>query len=167
MAHWFHRNPLKATAKQDFALRMVAHDVEAIKIVSDLKQARARVLELLPDPHHTAEQVDTALKLYMGVLKGFLEVPAGGGGKKAPSATAPAPDGEEDSAEMEMEDPDASLGPQRASKLRHGLRFRWTDSMLGTTPQNMHDAAFEIASLLMNVAFWHMKHGAMVAAKDE
>ncbi len=118
---------------------------------SDLKQSRARVLELLPDPHHSAEQLDTAVRLYMGVLKGFLEVPAGGGGAKG---------GEE-------EDPDVSLGPQRASKLRHGLRFRWSDSMLGNTPQNMHDAAFEVASMLMNVAFWHMKHGAMVAAKDE
>ncbi len=32
MAHWFHRSPLKATAKQSFHVRMVAHDVEAIKI---------------------------------------------------------------------------------------------------------------------------------------
>ncbi len=146
MAHWFHRNPLKATAKQDFQLKMVAHNVEAIKIVSDLKQARARLLELLPDPHHTADQVDTAAKLYFSVLKGFLEVPVGSGND---------------------EDPDAAVGPQRASKLRHGIRFRWTDSMLGAAPQNMHDAAFEVASMVVNVAFWHMKHAAMVAAKDE
>ncbi len=128
-------------------------------VVSDLKQARARVLELLPDPHHSAEQVDTAVKLYMCVIKGFLEVPAGGGKNKRGG-------GEQEGVDEE-EDPDASLGPQRASKLRHGLLFRWSDSMLGNTPQNMHDAAFEVASLLMNVAFWHMKHGAMVAAKDE
>ena len=32
MAHWFHRNPLKATAKQEFDVKMVATDVEAIKI---------------------------------------------------------------------------------------------------------------------------------------
>ena len=32
MAHWFHRNPLKATAPQDFNLKMVSHDVEAIKV---------------------------------------------------------------------------------------------------------------------------------------
>ena len=53
MSHWFHRNPLKATAQQNFELKMFAHDSEALKIVSDLKQSRGRLLELLPDPHHT------------------------------------------------------------------------------------------------------------------
>ena len=32
MAHWFHRNPLKATAIQNFEIKMVAQDVEALKI---------------------------------------------------------------------------------------------------------------------------------------
>ena len=62
MSHWFHRNPLKATAPQDFNIKMVAHDVEAIKICSDLKQSRMRILQLLPDPHHNAEQMETAIK---------------------------------------------------------------------------------------------------------
>ena len=165
MAHWFHRNPLKATAKQEFDVKMVATDVEAIKIcrsgrkrkmiplyaftslfisnnsiipfVSDLKQSRARVLELLPDPHHSPDQVDTAAKLYLALIKGFLEVPVDEGGSS------------------------------RASKLRHALRFRWTNSLLGTTPEAAHDAAYETASVVMNVAFWHMKHAAMIAAKDE
>lgn len=55
----------------------------------------------------------------------------------------------------------------QASKLRHSLRFRWSHSMLGNTPEAMHDAVFEMANLLMNVAFWHMKHASMIAAKDE
>ena len=34
MSHWFHRNPLKATAAQTFEnIKMVAQDVEAIKII--------------------------------------------------------------------------------------------------------------------------------------
>ena len=34
MSHWFHRNPLKATAPQTFEnIKMVAQDVEAIKII--------------------------------------------------------------------------------------------------------------------------------------
>lgn len=137
MAHWFHRNPLKATAPQDFAVRMVAHDVEAIKICSDLKQARARILELLPDPHHRSDQMETAVKLYFSVLRGLLE------------------------ARTSAED------VVQASKLRHALRFRWTHSLLGPTPEAQHDAAFEVANLAMNVAFWHMKHAAMIAAKEE
>ena len=75
MSHWFHRNPLKATAPQMFEVKMFAHDSEALKIISDLRQSRARLLELLPDPHHTIEQMETALKLYMALLRGFLLQP--------------------------------------------------------------------------------------------
>ena len=64
MAHWFHRNPLKATSVQQFQINMVAQDVDALKICSDLKNARARILELLPDPHHTNEQVETAVSAF-------------------------------------------------------------------------------------------------------
>ena len=97
MTHWFHRNPLKATGSQTFDIKMVAQDVEALKICSDLKQSRLRLLELLPDPHHELEKVETALKLYLGLIRGLLEAGEG---------TA-------------------------ASKLRHTLTYRWTDSLLG------------------------------------
>ena len=33
-----------------------------MQILSDLKQARARVLQLLPDPHHSTEQLETAFR---------------------------------------------------------------------------------------------------------
>jgi len=75
MSHWFHRNPLKATGLQNFEIKMFAHDSDALKIVSDLKQSRARVLELLPDPHHTIDQVETALKLYLALARGLLLQP--------------------------------------------------------------------------------------------
>ena len=75
MSHWFHRNPLKATGFQNFELKMFAHDSEALKIISDMKQSRARLIELLPDPHHTIDQMETALKLYMALLRGFLLQP--------------------------------------------------------------------------------------------
>ncbi len=55
-----------------------------------------------------------------------------------------------------------------ASKMRHAVRFRWTHSMLGADrPEARQDAAFEMANVLVNVALWHMKHAAMIAAKDE
>ena len=75
MSHWFHRNPLKATGTQMFEVKMFAHDSEALKIISDLKQSRARMLDLLPDPHHTIDQIETALKLYAALLRGFLLQP--------------------------------------------------------------------------------------------
>ena len=57
MSYWFHRNSLKATALQSFDIKMFAHDPEALKICGDLKMSRARLLELLPDPNHTIDQV--------------------------------------------------------------------------------------------------------------
>lgn len=133
MSHWFHRNPLKATGQQNFELKMFAHDSEALKIMSDLKQSRTRMLELLPDPHHTIDQVETALKLYMALLRGLILQPG--------ETTA-------------------------ASKLSSALTYRWSESLLGTTSSRA-DAVFEVGSMLMNTAFWFMKHAAMLAAKQD
>jgi len=133
MSHWFHRNPLKATGLQNFELKMFAHDSEALKIMSDLKQSRTRMLELLPDPHHTIDQVETALKLYMALLRGLILQPG--------ETTA-------------------------ASKLSSALTFRWSESLLGSTTSQA-DAVFEVGSMLMNTAFWFMKHAAMLAAKQD
>ena len=49
---------------------------------SDLKQARARILELLPDPHHDIPKVESSLKLYLAVLRGFLEPPSNQSNKR-------------------------------------------------------------------------------------
>lgn len=77
MAHWFHRNPLKATAEVKFDLKMVASDSQALKLCSDLKQARARLLELLPNANHEIDVVEPALTLYLSLLRGLIEVPEG------------------------------------------------------------------------------------------
>jgi len=133
MSHWFHRNPLKATGQQNFELKMFAHESDALKIMSDLKQSRMRMLELLPDPHHTIDQVETALKLYMALLRGLILQPG--------ETTA-------------------------ASKLSSALTFRWSESLLGSTTSQA-DAVYEVGSMLMNTAFWFMKHAAMLAAKPD
>ncbi|XP_045617960.1 BRO1 domain-containing protein BROX [Procambarus clarkii] len=75
MAHWFHRNPLKATAEVKFDLKMVASDSQAIKICSDLRQARSRLLQLLPNANHEIDVVEPALTLYLALLRGLIEVP--------------------------------------------------------------------------------------------
>ena len=139
-------------------------------------------MELLPDPHHDIPKVETALKLYLSLLRGFLEPP------------------------NKRDDDNNPSGGTRPSKLRHAVRFRWSQSMLGTaSPEGQDDAAFEVrvntmlyhrshynktvfvhqfcmiiiylnmnstfcmqgANLLMDVAFWHMKHAAMIAAKAD
>ena len=136
MSYWFHRNPLKATAFQNFTIKMFAHDPEALKIMGDLKQSRERLLELLPDPHHSPEQIDTALKLYLALMRGLLFQPSDDGDPKA------------------------------ANKLNTVLTFRWSDSIIdGVTVRS--DAIFEVGSIVMNTAFWFMKHAVLVAVKPE
>ena len=104
-----------------------------------MKQSRLRILELIPDPHHDVQQMETAMKLYFSLLRGFLEFTT-------------------------------SEGSASASKLRHSLRFRWSQSLFAnssTPAEAQNDAVFEAANLMMNLAFWHMKHAAMVAAKPD
>ena len=55
----------------------------------------------------------------------------------------------------------------KASKLRHALRFRWTQSSLGQATEAQIDSVFEAGNVLMNVAFWFMKHAAMISAKED
>ena len=72
-----------------------------------------RILELLPDPHHDVPKMETAMKLYYSLIRGFLE-----------AAT--------------------SEGGVQASKLRHSLRFRWTQSLLGPQPEVSVSKAMEL-----------------------
>ena len=44
--------------------------------------------------------------------------------------------------------------------------IRWNDSVIdGVTIRE--DAVFEVASIVMNTAFWYMKHAVLVAVKPE
>lgn len=52
------------------------------------------------------------------------------------------------------------------SKLRNSTRFRWTQSMLGQSPLVQSDAIFELVSICQDVGIWHMKHAAVIAAKE-
>ncbi|CAB3384804.1 Hypothetical predicted protein [Cloeon dipterum] len=73
MAHWFHRNLFKATVPENFDLKMVALDTEALKICGDLKQCRKRLLELIPDANHSCETIDTVFNSYLSIVQGFLK----------------------------------------------------------------------------------------------
>uniref|UniRef100_A0A2P2I9C9 BRO1 domain-containing protein BROX-like n=1 Tax=Hirondellea gigas TaxID=1518452 RepID=A0A2P2I9C9_9CRUS len=134
MSHWFHRNPLKATGDVKFEMKMVASDSQALKICSDLKQARKRLLEMLPDANHEISVVEPALMLYLAVLRGLIHPP------------------EEEGTSW--------------SKLRHAVRFKWTNSMLGNTPETHYDAVFELVCVLQNAGFWYFKHATKVAAQE-
>ncbi|CAG0914263.1 unnamed protein product [Notodromas monacha] len=134
MAHWFHRNPLKATSVSNFELKLVTADTQAIHLCSELRSARSALLNLLPDPNESCSAIEGALRKYLELFVGFIEMP----------------------------DQDYGLG----DKLRWSLRFRWTNSMLGSAPEARNDAMFEAASIILNVAMWYMKCAARIAAKE-
>lgn len=53
------------------------------------------------------------------------------------------------------------------SKLRHALRFRWTNTLLGNTPTEQYDVVYERVSMLFNAALWYMKHSVKFAGSEE
>lgn len=81
MAHWFHRNVLKATTQVNFEIGMVTADPDAVKLCSDLKACRRRLLELLPDPNYTPDAIDSVFSMYLSLLHGLLMIP----GENTPS----------------------------------------------------------------------------------
>uniref|UniRef100_A0A673BM73 BRO1 domain-containing protein BROX n=1 Tax=Sphaeramia orbicularis TaxID=375764 RepID=A0A673BM73_9TELE len=72
MAHWFHRNPLKATAPVSFNFYGVAGSPAANKICNDLRTTRARLLEMFTDVTCTPEIMKNATNAYFSVLQGFI-----------------------------------------------------------------------------------------------
>lgn len=53
------------------------------------------------------------------------------------------------------------------SKLRHLIRFKWTHTLLGTTPVVFQDVLYELISISQEYAIWLTKHSAMISAKDQ
>uniref|UniRef100_A0A672HQ54 BRO1 domain-containing protein BROX n=1 Tax=Salarias fasciatus TaxID=181472 RepID=A0A672HQ54_SALFA len=72
MAHWFHRNPLKATAPVSFNYYGVAGSPAANKICNDLRMTRARLLEMFTDVTCTPEIMKNATDAYFSLLQGFI-----------------------------------------------------------------------------------------------
>lgn len=72
MTHWFHRNPLKATAPVSFNYYGVVTGPAASKICSDLRSSRARLLELFTDLSCNPEMMKNAADSYFSLLQGFI-----------------------------------------------------------------------------------------------
>ncbi|XP_030628470.1 BRO1 domain-containing protein BROX [Chanos chanos] len=72
MTHWFHRNPLKATAPVSFNLYGVAASPAANKICNDLRTTRARLLDMFTDLTCNPEIMKKASDDYFSLLQGFI-----------------------------------------------------------------------------------------------
>ncbi|PKK24753.1 BRO1 domain-containing protein BROX isoform X2 [Columba livia] len=75
MTHWFHRNPLKATAPVSFNFYGVATTPAATKVCNDLRLSRTRLLELFTDSSCNPEMMKNATDLYFSLLQGFILSP--------------------------------------------------------------------------------------------
>ncbi|XP_062502236.1 BRO1 domain-containing protein BROX-like [Corticium candelabrum] len=136
MAHWFHRNPLKATSSVNFDVyRSGTTNSDASKLLADLKGKRRKLLELIRTPESELADVTTFTTEYLSTLRGIIQ------GSVEESG--------------------------REEGVRHLVVFRWTNTVQGKKVSELMDAQFELVSVLVNVALWHMKHAAHLAANPE
>ncbi|XP_076276702.1 BRO1 domain-containing protein BROX [Lasioglossum baleicum] len=143
MAHWFHRNMLKATTNQKFEFKIANATDATRKLCSDLRLSRIRLLDLIKNPNNSSDSIEPAFHSYLSLLYGFMwEI----------SLSA---------------DQDQHSGCPNPSKLRNVLVYKWTHTLLGSNTYSRADAVYEAANMSVNVGLWFMKHAAMIAAKDD
>ncbi|XP_071479882.1 BRO1 domain-containing protein BROX-like isoform X1 [Diadema antillarum] len=159
MAHWFHRNPLKATNVVNFDLGKQASTPLARNICSEAKTARAALLALLPNPNIDIAALNAAAEKYLGILRGFVEPTTDPNAK--PAAQSQGSGDGEGGQEQEM----VASGSQDG-KLRNAIKFTWSNS-LGEKHTSQYDVVFEQIMILFNIALWHTKHAAALAGAKE
>lgn len=168
MAHWFHRNPLKATTSLAFDFGPQASTALARNICIDAKDARTALLSILPDPNKDVVSMKDSLDKYIGLLLGFVnptDPPPGHKPTAQPQAKVQEQEGEGPSSSETEKQPEPQLSTLD-SKLRNALKISWSNSLTGKVV-TQHDFVFELISILYNVGLWYSKHAAKVAASSE
>ncbi|XP_011499257.1 PREDICTED: BRO1 domain-containing protein BROX-like [Ceratosolen solmsi marchali] len=143
MAHWFHRNLLKATTNHKFELKHNDPTDATRKLCSDLRTCRIRLLDLLKNPNNTSTSVEPAFISYLSLLYGFIwEVDA-------------------------LSEENEQIGGPNPSKLRNVFVFKWTHTLLGQGTVSFADSVYEAANISVILGLWFMKHAAMIASKND
>uniref|UniRef100_A0A0N5AKY0 BRO1 domain-containing protein n=1 Tax=Syphacia muris TaxID=451379 RepID=A0A0N5AKY0_9BILA len=137
MAHWFHRNPIKATENVSFDLKGVLTSPTSHKICNELRSRRERLLDYFKDASSDMADVEDEFKRYLSAFSGFL-IPI-----------------------------DSQNGEDIGSKLAPVVSFKWTQSMLGNAAFKVSDSWFEAINMCVNMALWLTKSAAWTAGKDE
>ncbi|PIK35076.1 putative BRO1 domain-containing protein BROX [Apostichopus japonicus] len=141
MAHWFHRNQLKATTALSFDFGPKAASSLARNICIDTKLARAALLNILPDPNKDVDELTTKFDAYIGLLLGFVNPTEAPSGHQPPPQSQPKPEAQDQENPTESEGDSteiASSGHQLStldSKLRNALKITWTNSLTSKTVQ--------------------------------
>ena len=84
-------------------MSLVSAHPQAIQLCDQLRKARLQALELMTDPSSSADGVEKQVKHYLSLLLGLVF-----------NYTL-----------------NPNYGPTDSSKLRHYIKFKWTDSLLG------------------------------------
>nr|XP_039258736.1 BRO1 domain-containing protein BROX-like [Styela clava] len=164
MTHWFHRNPLKATAPQDFDVRKVAMKSDFSKIMGDLRQARRTLLATFTDPSASTETMEKASGAYFSLLLGLINAPS------PKSAETPKKENASESQSDDKTDSDKSETPSEEvdQKLKTFFRFKWSQSLwISRPPVVQEDAEYELVNMGVNVGIWYTKHAARISDKQD
>uniref|UniRef100_A0A0R3RU14 BRO1 domain-containing protein n=1 Tax=Elaeophora elaphi TaxID=1147741 RepID=A0A0R3RU14_9BILA len=138
MAHWFHRNPIKATEHIDFQLKSILTTSQASKICNELRLRRNHLLEHFKNASNDVDVLNGDFKQYLSLFSGFVFA-------------------------VERD----KVADTKTSKLASLFRFRWSNSMLGIAATEVSDSWYEVLNMCVNMALWLSKHAAWIAAKDE
>ncbi|CAD1475384.1 unnamed protein product, partial [Heterotrigona itama] len=128
MAHWFHRNVLKATTNQKFELKITDPTDATRKLCSDLKLSRSRLLELIKNPNNSSDTIEPAFHSYLSLLYGFIW--------------------EINSAAEQSE----HVGRPNPSKLRNVIVYKWTHTLLGLNTYITMNEAKDVHTMLRRAA---------------
>ncbi|XP_041468368.1 BRO1 domain-containing protein BROX-like [Lytechinus variegatus] len=159
MAHWFHRNPIKATNAVTFDFGGQASTPLARNICSEARSARSNLLTIFADPTRDLTVLTDAAEKYLSILRGFVE-PTVDPNSQRPPAQAPNSEG------GEVESMEVSSSATGDSKLRNAIKFTWSNT-LAEKHSSQHDFVFEQINILFNIALWHTKHAAALAGAKE
>jgi len=155
MAHWFHRNPFKATAAQPFDVKKISVKSNFNKVLSDLRNARNDLLKLFTSPLASIEKMEEVSNRYFGLIQGLFEVPD--------SSNASQNDGN-----SQHPDEDESKPKGRTAVLKTFFKFKWTQSLdVDKKPIIKEDAMFDFVNMGINVALWYSKHAAQLASQPD
>jgi len=162
MAHWFHRNPYKATAQQKFDVSKISIKSDFLKVIYDVRDARIELLKVLQLTTTTPEQIEEVSTKYMSLIQGLFEVPSESQPKEANTTS----DDQNNSSESKNDDANVPAGQKQM--LNSFFKFRWTQSLhVDKPPLDDSNAKFDMVNMIVNVGLWYSKHAAKLAAQSE
>lgn len=175
MAHWFHRNPYKATASNRFDVSKITTKGDFLKAVYALRDTREELLRILVQNVTTPERIDDVSGQYMALVQGLFEVPIGSeqqGQNSTKSAEAEATQSSSTSAKEENtpEEQTSAVAPPAGKDqvLNTFFRFKWTQSLHVDKPAIAEfNAKFDMINMSVNVALWYSKYASKLAAQAE